>query len=246
MKKTLKVSINIALVIILIYSLFKIALKFIDYKKSDNVYKTIEKIHSNSEDNDKFNKLKELNINYKLWIEIENTNINYPIVQGKNNDEYLKKDFLNNKSNSGTIFLDYRNNFSKDFNTLIYGHNMKNKKLFSNLEKFKDEKFFKENNKIYISDENFQYTYEVFSVYIIDGESDESHHYSINKDIDNLSKSQSKSQYVNDLNEKSLFKTNISIDDNDKLIALVTCSYEKKNTRTIVHGKLVNKIPIEI
>lgn len=237
MKKTLKISINIILLMVLIYSLFKIVFKFIDYKKSDSLYKTVEEIHSNNEDNNKFNKLKELNNNYKLWIEIENTNINYPVVQGENNDEYLKKDFLNNKSNSGTIFLDYRNNFSKDFNTLIYGHNMKNKKLFSNLEKFKDEKFFKENNKIYISDKNFQYIYEVFSVYIVDGKSDESLHYSINKNPDSLSTT----QYLNNLKEKSLFKTNLSIDDSNKLITLVTCSYEKKDTRTIIHGKLIDK-----
>lgn len=114
---------------------------------------------------------------------------------------------------------------------------MKNKKLFSNLEKFKDEKFFKENNKIYISDKNFQYIYEVFSVYIVDGKSDESLHYSINKNPDSLSTT----QYLNNLKEKSLFKTNLSIDDSNKLITLVTCSYEKKDTRTIIHGKLIDK-----
>lgn len=104
---------------VLIYSLFKIVFKFIDYKKSDSLYKTVEEIHSNNEDNNKFNKLKELNNNYKLWIEIENTNINYPVVQGENNDEYLKKDFLNNKSNSGTIFWTIEITFQKTL-TLLY------------------------------------------------------------------------------------------------------------------------------
>ena len=82
-----------------------------------------------------------------IWV----TTIDYPIVQGKDNEEYLHQDFNKKKSSSGTIFLD--NNCKKDFtsdNNIIYGHHMKNGTMFAQLLKFREKSFLKKHNEIMI------------------------------------------------------------------------------------------------
>ena len=98
-----------------------------------------------------FKKLKSQNQDIAGWIYIRGTTIDYPIVQGKDNEEYLHQDFNKKKSSSGTIFLD--NNCKKDFtsdNNIIYGHHMKNGTMFAQLLKFREKSFLKKHNEIMI------------------------------------------------------------------------------------------------
>ena len=76
------------------------------------------------------------------WLEIPNTSINYPIMQGKDNLDYLNKDCFGKYSLSGSIFLDFKNSkdFSDDYN-LIYGHHMSGGRMFGELDKFLDNSF---------------------------------------------------------------------------------------------------------
>ena len=104
--------------------------------------------------------LKSINNNYEMWIEIPNTKINYPIVQGKDNEYYLKHNFKNESNMSGTIFVDCNNNIDEDKNIIIYGHNMRNGTMFNNITKFKEESFFNNNNNtINIIINNILYQY---------------------------------------------------------------------------------------
>ena len=77
----------------------------------------------------------------RFWIKVYNTNIDYPVVQGKDNAYYLNHDFNKNYLSSGSIFMDYRNDFENDKSIVIYGHHMKNKTMFGELTKFKQELF---------------------------------------------------------------------------------------------------------
>lgn len=85
------------------------------------------------------------------WIEIPNTSINYPIMQGKDNLEYLNKDCFGKYSLSGSIFLDFKNSkdFSDDYN-LIYGHHMSGGRMFGELDKFLDTSFLEEHKVGYL------------------------------------------------------------------------------------------------
>ena len=79
------------------------------------------------------------------WIDIPGTKISYPIVQGTDNDFYLKHDFHGESSVAGTIYLDYES--EKDFegrNNILYGHNMKNGSMFKDVVRYKDPAYFKE------------------------------------------------------------------------------------------------------
>ena len=87
-----------------------------------------------------FEELKNINQDIVAWIRIESLGIDYPVVQGDDNDHYLHYTFRGEKNAAGSIFLDYRNqaDFS-DPKIILYGHNMKNGSMFGNLKKYQEE-----------------------------------------------------------------------------------------------------------
>lgn len=233
---------NVILVAILIFSSFQIANKLMDYKKSEELYSEIQDIVTstektnieNPEDNiNTYEKLKAINSEYTFWVEVENTNISYPVVQGNDNSYYLKKDFNKENNSAGTIFMDSLNNFEVDNNIVLYGHNMKNKTMFNNLTLFKKKDFFNQNNKIKIKHdkEDKEYTYEVFSAY----HSDNSFDYNMVK----FGQGYTFEDFIDDIKAKSIYKKDIEITGNDKIITLSTCSYEFKGAKTTIHAKLI-------
>jgi len=231
MKKIIRALINLILICILIFSGYKIYSKLSEYKKADTVYNDLRNQSTSS--TNKHDELTSLNPDYRFWINVENTNIDYPVVQGEDNDFYLNHDFNKNYLASGSIFMDYRNDFENDKSVIVYGHHMRNKTMFGELANFKKEDFFKENNLINIEYKGKTYTYEVFSAFVANLSKDDYLKVSFedNSDYEN---------YINYLTDRSIYKTDIDIDSNDKIITLYTCSYEFNNARTIVSGKLIS------
>ena len=229
MRKFIKFLTNLILISILIFSGYKIYTKLSEYKKADNVY---TELREKSQENNKDEKLSSINSDYRFWLKVNNTNIDYPVVQGKDNDYYLNHDFNKDYLASGSIFMDYRNDFENDKSIIIYGHHMRNKTMFGELANFKDESFFNENNKIEIEYKGKTYTYEIFSVYIADS-SEDFLEINFNNDIEY-------ENYINEIINKSLFKTKTNVTPSDKIITLYTCSYEFNGARTIVNAKLTS------
>lgn len=230
MKKFIRTITNIILISVLIFSGYNIYIKLSDYKKADNVYNDLRE--NTQKTNNKHTELSTINPDYRFWISIGNTNIDYPVVQSIDNDFYLNHDFNKNDLPSGSIFMDYRNNFENDRSVLIYGHHMRNKTMFGELANFKEEEFFKNNNKIKIESNNKTYTYEIFSVYIADLKKDY-----LKVDFENDASFQS---YINYLQERSMYKSDTQVTTEDKILTLYTCSYEFKDARTIVQAKLIS------
>ena len=226
--KICKSIINIVLTLIIVICAYIIIHQLKEYNDADKVYNLIR------EEKEESDNLFEKNIDYRGWIKIDNTNINYPILQGQDNEEYLYKDINNEYIVSGSIFMNYLNNGFDDQNTVLFGHNMKNGTMFANLKKYKEEDFFYNNNYIEIELSNGQYLkYKVFSVYITD----------IN---DNYTKTsfEDKDEYkefLERIKNKSIYKSDISVNENDKIITLSTCSYEFDDARLVVTGKLIDK-----
>ena len=226
--KIFKSIINIVLTLIIVICAYKIIHQLKEYNDADKVYNLIR------EEKEESDNLFEKNIDYRGWIKIDNTNINYPILQGQDNEEYLYKDINNEYIVSGSIFMNYLNNGFDDQNTVLFGHNMKNGTMFANLKKYKEEDFFYNNNYIEIELSNGQYLkYKVFSVYITDIK-------------DNYTKTsfEDKDEYkefLERIKNKSIYKSDISVNENDKIITLSTCSYEFDDARLVVTGKLIDK-----
>lgn len=166
------------------------------------------------------------------YIEIPGTNISYPIVQGTDNDFYINHSVDKSRNANGSIFLDYRNNNFSDDNSILYGHHIKSGKFFFQLDKFRNQNFYNEYNKILINDNGELKEYIIYSVYIADPEED----YRI-VDFNNLDE---KEDFLQDIKSKSIIETkdiDYNIED-VKLITLSTCSDRGKN-RLAVHGILV-------
>ena len=230
--------VKIILYFIIIACLIIIGVKKYNYYKSNKTYDSIREIKNNDivsdEENNKFNdmyeELKSINHDYKFWITLEDTKIDYPVVQGEDNNFYLSNDFYKENSISGTIFLDYKNNL-EDKNLILYGHNMRDGSMFAAINKFKEKDFF-DSGKIKIVTEDEERIYEVFSVFVEDANT-----------INLQSKFNSEEDYIayiNELKKKSYYKKEIDSDFSN-IITLYTCSYEFENARTIVCAVLSEK-----
>ncbi len=98
-----------------------------------------------------FEALKKINPEIIAWIRIPDTKIDYPVVQGTDNEYYLKHTFKKTEHVAGSIFLDKDN--SPDFSnrkTILYGHNMKDGSMFQGLHKYESESYLQEHNKVYL------------------------------------------------------------------------------------------------
>lgn len=182
------------------------------------------------------NILKEKNSHYRMWIKMNETNINYPVLQGEDNDFYLYADFNGNYYYPGSIFIDYRNDIENDNNLWIFGHNMADGSMFADLVKLKDETYFNENPEIILVKDGIQYIYEIFAVNVVPADGAE-----IVLDFDNEDEM---NRYMERVKEKSIFYRDIKAEDIveeegiSSLITMVTCSYEFDDARTLVSAAL--------
>lgn len=151
------------------------------------------------------------------WIEIPNTNINYPILKDKNL-YYLNHNFERQANNNGSIFIRNEDLFENQEIT-IYGHNMKNGTMFSELGEYIEEDFFENNSKIYIYTKNNTYEGNIFAVYS-KGVNEET------EAIKNLNLNQRVEYYKNSSVHSSEIENNIK-----KIVKLTTCSYINMKTR---------------
>lgn len=236
---------NIAFIValaIFLFSAYKLgSIYYLNYQESKEK-KAVQEIANIPKEPQKENvnidwkALKEKNSQIIGWIYIPDTEISYPIVQGDDNAYYLTHTFEKKENYAGAIFLDVNANKNfKDRNTIIYGHNVKHGTMFAELEKFKDEKFFKEHPYVYIFTEKQNYRSEVFSMYSTISES-ASYVIDYGSDTDFMN-------YVDMVKNESDFKTDVKVGKDDKIISLSTCSYERDgkltDMRYLLHAKLV-------
>ena len=164
-----------------------------------------------------WNDLKSINEDIVAWIEIENTPVNYPILKDNNNLYYLKHNFNKKYNSNGSIFT-LNKDFIQDDEVIIYGHNMRNKTMFSILGNYLNTNFLKEHQIIKIYTENKNYVATIFSCYSI----------GVNEESNNIRKLCYEDRI-------SYYKTKSNIDtenieDTGKIIKLSTCSYINAKT----------------
>ena len=231
----MKRMINHILLIICIFifciSTWKLYGYYRSYKKAKDTYSKIAKENVKISKNERkidFKKLKSQNQDIAGWIYIRGTTIDYPIVQGKDNEEYLHQDFNKKKSSSGTIFLD--NNCKKDFtsdNNIIYGHHMKNGTMFAQLLKFREKSFLKKHNEIMIFTPDRTIHLKVISAYAQKAQ---------NKIPVTFANDKQKKAYIKKIESMSEQTIKTSRINDSHIYTFVTCSYEGEDNRTYVHA----------
>ena len=165
------------------------------------------------------------------WIKVPNTNIDYPVVQGIDNDYYLDYNFYNEKDRNGWVFMDYRNEkVELDKNTIFYAHNRYSSGvMFGPLMDCLYKKWYTNPENQYIEFNTLygNYKWKIFAIYKIDVTNDYLRTTFAN-DKDWL-------EFANALKNRSIYDFKIEIGPNDKIITLSTCS-NKKNQRMVVHA----------
>lgn len=181
-----------------------------------------------------FSKIKKKNSSTVAWVKVNGTDIDYPVVQHKDNDYYLTHSFDKSKNSAGWIFLDYEN--SKKFddrNTVIYGHNRRDGSMFSTLQNIlKKDWYSNENNQtitLYTPEKTIHY--QVFSVYKIKSET----YYTKNDFKDDAEYE----KFLKKITDRSVhdFKTEVTRDDD--ILTLSTCG-NNKIYRVVLHAKRIN------
>ena len=239
---------NIILVIAIVVfavSAYKLYGIFSEYNKGDKEYQKIQDLVINTEKKDDtkeeafsvdFEKLLEMNSDVVGWIRFdEPSEINYPVVQGRDNEEYLKRTFEANTNKLGTLFVDVNN--PGDFsgrNTFIYGHNMKNGSMFAQLLKYKDDSFYKEHPYFYIyTPDGKVRTYEFFSAGVVKDTSDSY--------IMDYADDAAFQTYIDYIKQQSAYPTSAEVTTASKIVSLSTCTNVRDDERFLVHGVMIKE-----
>ena len=179
-----------------------------------------------------FDSLQEINPDVIGWLEMEAVDtINYPIVQGEDNDYYLHRTFQRTDNFAGSIFMDYMNksNFGQR-NTIVYGHNMKNGSMFGSLKNYRDQEVYKKSPYFWIYTPTRIYKYEIFSCAEVDKFGQD---YQITfQDKEDFQ------EFIYHAQDQSLYDTGVDVDYTDTVVTLSTCTGNEA-TRFIVQGKRV-------
>lgn len=179
-----------------------------------------------------FEELKATNKDVKGWVQLNGTRINYPFVQAKDNKYYLTHSFNKSYNQAGWVFVDYRNNMNNlDKNTIIYAHGRLDGTMFSDLKYIFKNNWYKNttNHVIKMSTEKENTLWQVFSLYKIPTTSDY-------LQIDFKSDSEYLT-FLNKLKNRSEYKFNTEINENDRIITLSTCY--TKTVKSVIHAKLI-------
>lgn len=180
--------------------------------------------------------LKEKNSDTVGWINVNNTNINYPFVQTKDNSYYLNHSFDKKYNEAGWVFLDYRNSKNlNNKNTILYAHSRLDKTMFGSLSKVLKSSWYnnKDNHIIRLSTDTENTLWQIFSVYKIPEES-----YYITTNFNN---NEEYNKFLNTIKQRSIHNFNTNLDANDKILTLSTCYSDTE--RTVVHAKLIKRSP---
>lgn len=180
--------------------------------------------------------LQEINEDIVGWISIEDTKINYPILQTNDNIHYLDRNYKEEYTPAGSIFMDYRNDVSEyDPNVVVYGHRMRDNSMFNSLTYFLEEDFFNNHGTIQFDTMYESYDAEVFAAYNTTTDFDYIQtDFQLGTDFLTL---------VHQMKQKSKFQKDIDIGMDDQIITLSTCDYmlDPDKGRLVVHAKLVKR-----
>lgn len=188
------------------------------------------------EDNPTLKDLEKLNPDVKAWIQVPKTNIDYPVVQGQDDMEYINKNVYGEFELSGAIFLSCLNkdDFSDPYN-LVYGHNMKNGGMFADVADFTNKEYFEthQKGKLYLTDATRKIRF--FACMKVTAADAKIYH------PDGYRKDNLK-DLLDYIQANAVQYRDVNVADENSLIALSTCSEAETNGRVVLIGKLEREV----
>lgn len=207
-----------------------------EIKTKSEEEKTLTKI-------EKLEELQKTNTDIVALIEIEGTNINYPVLQTDNNSYYMNHNYKKEESKDGSLFLDKDYNWElPSSNLLVYGHNnIGSSEMFVELMKYKDQAFYNDHKTIKFTTNQEESEFEIIAVFLsrvyYKSETDVFRYYY----FINAENEQEFNSYVQNCKNSSLYNIEATAQYGDQLLTLSTCSYHTNNGRLAVVAKKINK-----
>ncbi|MBP9987871.1 MAG: class B sortase [Ruminococcus sp.] len=243
--KTANSFVNTVIIVILFISALYAGYSLWDnyrvYAQAENVQEDLLRFKPNA-DGDRmsvklsFEELRNINKDVCAWLTIDNTNIDYPILQGEDNMAYVNTDVYGDFSLAGSIFLDYR--CAKDFSdpySIVYGHHMSDSKMFGDIDKYKKKKFFDENKTGVLITPNKTFNLKIFAVLVVPDSNQIVFNPNNSKDLNKIIQSAEDWSLYSDKAMMSKIKNNPS----SQVVALSTCSNEFTDARTVLLAQMI-------
>lgn len=185
---------------------------------------------------DGFEKLQQINPETVGWLHIYGTHIDYPLVQGTDNEKYVTTDSVGEYAPTGSIFLDFRSrpDFS-DFNTIIFGHHVENGLMFGDIGKFTDSDYFDEHKYGSIYYKGRERGLELFAILEVDAYDTEIYTPAIEGDG-------ARQNYYRYLINQAKYARDIEIGSQDHIVLLSTCYLDVTNGRHILLGRITERV----
>lgn len=207
--------------------------EYIDQTSTDEDNEVKERI-------EKIKKLQEDNSDIKGWINVKDTKINYPILQGADNEYYLNHNYKKEKSEYGSIYLKDKSKIDdNNSNLILYGHNMKDGEMFNNLLNYTDKSYYDEHKDITITTQNEERKYQVIAVFksriFYQNEKNVFRYYN----YINLEDENKYNEFIDNVNKIKLYDTELAANYGEQLITMITCEYSQENGRMIVVAKKI-------
>ena len=185
-----------------------------------------------------FAELYQMNNHLVGWISIPGTDIDYPVMQTPNSkDYYLKRDFDREYSSRGCIYVQETCDvFAPSDNLTIYGHRMRDRSMFAQLDRYLEKSFYEENPYIYFDTIQELHTYQIISVFTTTSSVGEGFRYHT---FINATSPENYDQFVKGCKNMSIYDTGVTAEYGDKLITLSTCEYTHVNGRLVIVAKRI-------
>lgn len=233
-----------SIIIMLLISVMLISSYFLyknqkDDKIQENIFENLTKIAVNTEEKQEniinIDELYSINNDIVGWLKIEDSNINYPVMQTKNSPNYyLKRNFYKEYSNCGTPYIAEYCDIEKSDNVIIYGHHIKGNKIFGELENYKKEEYYKNHKiiKFYTKDKCEEY--EIIAVFKTIAYTGFNYYKFYNAQDEGEFET-----FINKCKELSFYEIERTAIYGDKLLTLSTCEYSNTNGRLVVVARKI-------
>ncbi len=174
------------------------------------------------------------------WLKIDDTNIDYPVMQTTDNEYFLNHNINQQKDRNGALFLDKDCDvLAPSTNLIIYGHHMRSGNMFGTLDKYSSEEYYKEHPVIQFDSIYEKGTYEVMYVFRSKIYNEEDVVFKYYQFIDALSQQEFESN-MQEMAAMSLYDTGVTASYGDRLLTLSTCDYYVDDGRFVVVAKRKN------
>ena len=242
-KKKIIAAVVILLAAVFAFSAYKLGSMYVEQKKIEREYEGLRGLLSEEEDKrqdkdltpqEKYASVYRENNDFVGWVSIDDTPLDYPVVQTKDEPEYyLRRSFQKEYSYYGVPFMDYKCDTKTSDNLIIYGHNMTNKTMFSAVESYADKEYWQEHRYIKFDTMDEYATYEVVCSFRIDVSKSD---FYFNTYTTFYSESVF-NEFMENAKALATYDTGVTAEYGDKLLTLSTCEYNYEDGRYVVVAK---------